>query len=328
MSSKKLEIKLYGSWSTYAVFIMSTLESCGMWDVNDTYQEFLGETCIGFQILIHKNCSTIAVTYYDWKTDHTYFMNSIGVKTESCMVHPGDADYDSEQEKAISNIKASIDNGRAVIVWGIDTGEFGIIHGYDDEDGVFFTLGVNSLNSTYSDPILYENLGKTFEFSPWIYYQYPVSNKPIPKKEMIKNSLKYYVEHMEGGNSEDDYTIGLAAYDHWINSLSGDFDSFGLRYCSVIYWERKDSICLYMNIVKRYFPDNVHVEELQTLFSEIARLYLRLREDVLNQGLDGPGDLCKPVTKDMAKEAVKVILDIKSLEEKAVKTTHEFLRSL
>ncbi|MDF2686960.1 MAG: hypothetical protein K0S55_2143, partial [Clostridia bacterium] len=152
MAFKKLETKLYSSWSTYAADMMSVLEDCGMWNIDDTFQEFFGETGIGFQFRMYKNCSAAAVTDYDWEKEHSEFMKRIGVKTEQCIAFPNDSAYDEKQSAAINKIKASIEIGRAVTVWGIDTGEFGIIYGYDDDDGVFFAKGIGSNDFRDSNP--------------------------------------------------------------------------------------------------------------------------------------------------------------------------------
>lgn len=53
------------------------------------------------------------------------------------MLRRTDELYSAKQEEAISEIKQAIKDGRASVVWGIDTGEFGVIYGYDDEDEDF-----------------------------------------------------------------------------------------------------------------------------------------------------------------------------------------------
>lgn len=157
MSENKLEIEIFSAWNTYAVSMMSVLENCGMWGQTDTFQKFMCETGIAAVFCVDKTCSPLPVTDYDWIDEHTRYMERIGIQTAKYYSSPQDPAYDNMQQKAIQAVKDAIDNHRACVAWGIDTGEFGVIYGYDDEDKVFFVKGIGSSNTTLSMPVLYNN---------------------------------------------------------------------------------------------------------------------------------------------------------------------------
>ena len=161
MAKKKLDIEVFSAWNTYAISMMSVLEHCGMWNKEYTFQRFLSVTGIASQFCVDENCSALPITDYDWMEEHARFTERIGVRTKKYYAAPGAEEYSVKQKEAITAIKKSIEDGKACVVWGIDTGEFGVITGYDDEDKVFFSKGIGSRNVNASMPVLYNNLGKT-----------------------------------------------------------------------------------------------------------------------------------------------------------------------
>ena len=163
MAKKSLDIEVFSAWNTYAISMMSVLEHCGMLNKEYTFQRFLSVTGIAARFCVDENCSSLPVTDYDWMVQHADFIERIGVQTKKYYAAPEVEEYSARQEEAIRAIKKGIEDNKACVVWGIDTGEFGIIYGYDDEDKVFFPKGIGNQNTNTSMPVLYNNLGKTFE---------------------------------------------------------------------------------------------------------------------------------------------------------------------
>ena len=313
---KKLNTPLFSAWNTYAVSMMSVLEDCGMWEKEDTFQKFMGITGIVAQFCIDKRCSALPITDYDWLTEHPRFMKRIGVETQIYYAPPNDPDYDSKQENAINAVKEAINRNRAAVVWGIDTGEFGIIDGYDDEDGVFFTKGIGSENTGSSLPILFKNLGKTFSPSPVLYVEIPESRQPTDKKQRYFHSLKLYANEMTHKSDREDRAYGINGYDFLISALKNNIcDSFGLRYCMGVYCERKDAMLLYLREIKNEF-NSCEIEAVIHEFEKITKLYRRLLIDILEQGTDGWNHLLKEINREKYSEIIQIIEEIKAREIK------------
>lgn len=325
MSYKKLDTTLFSAWNSYAVSMMSVLEDCGMWNKEDTFQKFLGVTGIAAQIRIDKNCSALPVTDYDWR-ENVLFMERIGVTTKVCFAALDDTDYTSKQEAAISEVKEAIDNDKAVTVWGIGTGEFGIIDGYDEEDEVFFVKGIGSNNSNSNLPILFKNLGKTFEHAPILYCEIPDGHKAIDWKQSYIDSLQIYLEEMQKISETPDVSYGISAYDRLVSALEQNHvDDFGLRYCIGIYYERKEAMFLYLKEIREVFSNSSIFDRIIETFHKISKLYYNVMFEILKQGTCGWNDLRKPIDKKSYPDIILSIKNIKSNEIDGIELIKRFL---
>lgn len=326
MSSKKLSITLFPAWNTYAISMMSVLEACGMWPQEATFQKFMGVTGIAAQFRMDKNCSALPITDYDWMKENTHFMERIGIKTEKYCATPNNFGYTHVQEQAIAALKKSIDRGRAAVVWGVDTGEFGIVDGYDDVDGVFFARGIGSVNANTSMPILYQNLGKTFDPAPILYCELPHSSATIDWNQAYINSLRVYVAEMSKKNDNPEMACGISAYDMIVDAIGNEqLDDFGLRYCIGIYYERKEAMFLYLQEIQNIFP-NTSFQQIINAFETTVSLYHKLMANVMHQGMDGWNFLRTPIGKDCYSDMIEIIQKIKESEYLSLIKIKQFLQ--
>lgn len=324
MSCKKLDTVLFGAWNTYAISMMSVLEDCGMWNKDFTFQKFLGVTGIAARFCMDSRCSALPITDYDWLKENPLFMKRIGVTTDVFFAKATDEAFVSTQVTAINKIKQSINNNRAVTVWGVDTGEFGIINGYDDEDGVFFIKGIGTNNTDYSIPVLYNNLGKTFESAPVLYCEIPIAKHDIDWKQAYIDSLRIYSDEMKKDVCDSDRSYGIKAYDTIIDAIKNNrCDEFGLRYCIGVYYERKDAMFRYVSEIKELF-DNKLFNDIVNAFREMANLWKRLMFDVFGQGTCGWNHLRQPIDKSMYGEIINVINILKEAEITTIQHVDDF----
>lgn len=317
MAKKKLEMEVFSAWNTYAISMMSVLEHCGMWNKEDTFQKFLSVTGIASRFCVDANCSSLPVTDYDWMEDHACFMERIGVQTKKYYAAPGAEEYSMVQAEAVAAIKEEIEAGRACVTWGIDTGEFGVIYGYDDEDKVFFPKGIGSRNTNTSMPILYSNLGKTFEWAPVLYCEIPEAVQEVDWNQAYLRALHLYVEGMEAVR-ENGRAYGLAAYDTIAEAVREDrLDSFGFKYCIGIYYERKDALLLYLEEMQKEQPSEALTQLIES-FRTTVGLYRKMMFEVLGGGTEGWNTLFEPVDKGCYPEIVKVLETLKASEERNI----------
>ena len=327
MAKKKLDIEVFSAWNTYAISMMSVLEHCGMWNKEDTFQKFLSVTGIASRFCVDANCSSLPVTDYDWMEDHACFMERIGVRTKKYYAAPGAEEYSAVQEEAVVAIKEGIEAGRACVTWGIDTGEFGLIYGYDDEDKVFFPKGIGSRNTNTSMPILYSNLGKTFEWAPVLYCEIPEKAQEVDWNRAYAEALRLYVQGMESV-CKNGRAYGLAAYDAMIAAVKEDrLDSFGFKYCIGIFYERKDALLLYLEEMQKEQPSEA-LEELIEAFRATVGLYRKLMFDTLGGGTEGWNNLFEPVNKECYPEIIKIIQELKASEEKNVELIKDVIEKM
>ncbi len=317
MAKKKLDIEVFSAWNTYAISMMSVLEHCGMWNKEDTFQKFLSVTGIASRFCVDANCSSLPVTDYDWMEDHACFMERIGVRTKKYYAAPGAEEYSAVQEEAVVAIKEGIEAGRACVTWGIDTGEFGVIYGYDDEDKVFFPKGIGSRNTNTSMPILYSNLGKTFEWAPVLYCEIPEALREIDWDQAYEDTLRLYVQGMEAAR-ENGRMYGLAAYDTMMEAVQKDkLDAFGFKYCIGIFYERKEALLLYLEEQQKERTSETLIQLVEAFRMTVA-LYRELMFEILGGGTEGWNTLFEPVDKQCYPKIMKALGELKESEERNI----------
>lgn len=316
MSDKKLSARIVKSWSSYAASAFGVITDCGMWSLNkEWYGSFLGLTGICFQTIYDTKCSARSVMTYDWEKENNEFLQRTGVTADLCCAYNGEP-----HPTALREIKASIDSSVGAVLWGVDTGEFGVIYGYDDNDGVFHVSGIGGNDSQESNPVLYQNLGNTF--GNILYCQFPVKYTVRPIEEMIKDSLGYYVSHM----LSDDVNHGLNSYNNLIYALEHDCDDFGVRYTTGVYTERKQhASSFFSDEVKSLYKENESIDKAAELSEDISKLYNEIQFEILKQGFDGWNHLNKPVDKNVQKSIIPVIKEIASKEKECVKLIQNLL---
>lgn len=328
MAKKSLDIEVFSAWNTYAISMMSVLEHCGMWNKEYTFQRFLSVTGIAARFCVDANCSSLPVTDYDWMEQHADFIERIGVRTKKYYAAPEVEEYSARQEEAIEAIKKGIEDNKACVVWGIDTGEFGIIYGYDDEDKVFFPKGIGNQNTNTSMPVLYNNLGKTFEWAPVLYCEIPEVVHEVDWNRAYWNALQLYVEGMQTSQDDSGRTYGFGVYDTIVEAVRENrLDSFGFKYCIGIYYERKDAILLYLEEMHKEQPSEA-LEELIEAFRVTVGLYRKLMFDILEGGTEGWNNLFEPVNKECYPEIIKIIQELKASEEKNVELIKDVIEKM
>ncbi len=328
MAKKSLDIEVFSAWNTYAISMMSVLEHCGMWNKEYSFQRFLSVTGIAARFCVDANCSSLPVTDYDWMEQHADFIERIGVQTKKYYAAPEVEEYSARQEEAIKAIKKGIEENKACVVWGIDTGEFGIIYGYDDEDKVFFPKGIGNQNTNTSMPVLYNNLGKTFEWAPVLYCEIPEVVHEMDWNRAYWNALQLYVEGMQTSQDDSGRTYGFGVYDTIVEAVRENrLDSFGFKYCIGIYYERKDALLLYLEEMHKEQPSEA-LEELIEAFRVTVGLYRKLMFDILEGGTEGWNNLFEPVNKECYPEIIKIIQELKASEEKNVELIKDVIEKM
>jgi hypothetical protein len=308
--------EFHPSWTSYTGAAYGVLKAASMTDLD--YPNFMGLTGLAFHLIIHEECCISSVTVYDWLNEHTEALDRLGVLSEVYSAMPGANTYDAACRRAVSNIKAALDRGVGVILWGVDTGEFGVVTGYDDNDGIFLVDGVGKCGPG-STPILYANVGRTFEGAPILHYQIPIEKVALDPDTAYRSSLEYYVRHMEAPfHVAPQYKTGLLAYDNWIRSLEkGNYQSTGLLYNTTVYADAKRAAARYARFLAETWNGIPGLAEVADRFAKIADLYGQMLQ-VTAHDLDQPPFTWAPVTREQAAVLLPLVRDAKRLDAEAV----------
>lgn len=318
------EARFSGCWTTYLGAMQGVLKAAGMGDFD--LPRLAGMTGLGFHLIVEKGCCPSSVTVYDWLHEHLMAFDRVGVLSEICAAMPGDHTYEAARRRAVPKVKAALDRGVGVVVWGVDTAEFGVINGYDDGDGVFLADGVGKWWSPAgSNPILYENLGRSCEV-PILHCQIPVEQVAYDPAETYRSSLEFYVGQMEKEyHDSPNYKSGLRAYENWHAALTGGgFNPFGVRYLTAVYCEAKELVAEYLRGLAKTWS-LAGLPEIAGKFGEISTVYRAMMAALGQDFAEGGGFLGRPVTGDQAANLAKLVKEAKRLEEEAVALVKEAL---
>ena len=322
MSRKVLDkITMGQTWTSYIGSVDGILRGAGLWD--EELYRLMGMTGMAFHFIVHRTACPSSTTVYDWANEHFTAMDRIGVHSDLYNItnDSGLNTFKSLQKDAISRIKESIDKGIGVVAWAPTyVLEFGIIKGYDDDDGVFI---VDGCGVEEADPLLYSNLGKADV--PILSYQIFKDRIAVDREKIFRDSLQFGVQEWKKTyHMSPDYASGLLGYHNLISTLErGDFNEFGLAYLLGVYADSKDCLAKYTDYIASYSSSLKGLDETARLYTEISRLYHHLTKLVPFSGVNGHG--CN-VNKSNIPEVLKTVIACRDLEEKAIKAIENALQ--
>ncbi|MGG3741941.1 hypothetical protein [Paenibacillus chibensis] len=221
---------------------------------------------MAFIFTVHERLLPLSVTAYgQWVTVHKRAADSLGIYTVTDggrTRHPTFAYY---QQDAVQWIKASLDRGLGVIYW---IPEFGVIHGYDDEDRIFY---VQDGNSKENRMVLYDNLG--LNFTPFWYAQIFGDKVEIPASDRLLESLRMAIDDWNAPYPvPPDCSIasGRNAYSYLTRALrQQDFDASGAVYILESYQQSRQEMMYFLQDAILLFPE---LKEAFILYEHIVGL--------------------------------------------------------
>ncbi|QKS46579.1 hypothetical protein HUB94_15830 [Paenibacillus cellulosilyticus] len=176
-------------------------------------------------------------------------------------------------EKVFAMIQQSIDRGRPAICFDLFIPEFGLIHGYDDEQHLFHAKDVSKEGTlSYSDFV---------EKRDMLWVTTISESLPHSKYETLRMALDMIVEHARGREwqhvFEGKYVIGLAGYDAWINCMQlRKADPFGNAYNTAVISDAREFAAQFLReLVVRWNGENVVERTVRRLAAEAAAHYAK-----------------------------------------------------
>lgn len=207
-----------------------------------------GLSGMAFKFTAHERLLPMSVSAYgQWGNEHQPAVNNLGVFTEYDAGRTRHPTFQYYQKEAVQGVISSLKRGLGVIYW---IPEFGVIHGYDDEDRVFF---VQDGCSKESQVILYDNFG--LNFTPFWYYQIFGEKVEIEQNVMILESLRLAIDDWETPYKtlpNRDIASGKLAYTFLIRGLEKrDYDESGAVYILDSYVYARTEIMNYLHDARR-----------------------------------------------------------------------------
>ncbi|MDF2519895.1 MAG: hypothetical protein K0R84_523 [Clostridia bacterium] len=240
-----------------------------------------GMSGLAFLFVAHKNLSEPSTEMYAIGNTSRRAARTLGIYSETYDGTNDEPTFPLYQRKAIERMRESIDRGVGVLVWAPRTAEFGIICGYDDEDGVFY------FKDRFKDGnsiLLYNNVGKVSTGNYWLCQIFEDKvDKDI--RDIYMDSLEICVDEWEipyaphGGERQARYEFGSGekAYEFLLRALEGgDFIYIGLRKIISYAVQSKKETYQYLQEVQKEFnglaPAVLHYKEVNDIFQEMRSI--------------------------------------------------------
>lgn len=223
-----------------------------------------GLSGMAFKFSVHERLLHLSVSAYgQWGNEHMSAIDNLGLFTVSDGGRTRHPTFRYYQQDAVKWVKDSLTAGIGVIYW---IPEFGVIHGYDDEDRVFF---VQDGWSAESQVVLYDNFG--INFTPFWYCQAFGDKVEVPRETMVLESLRLAIYDWDTPHKtlpNTDIASGSMAYTFLIQALAkGDFDEGGAVYILDSYLYSRMEIRNYLHDIQGVLDG---LDQAYALFAQLA----------------------------------------------------------
>ncbi|WP_342549430.1 hypothetical protein NST69_12240 [Paenibacillus sp. FSL P2-0089] len=263
-----LDVRMQRESKSFTDALYAVLTAAGLFEG----PKFLlsGLSGMAFKFTVHEKLLPMSVTAYgQWGTEHRRAVDNLGIFLVDDGGRTRHDSFGAYQRIAIDCVKQSLDRGLACLYW---IPEFGVIHGYDEDDRVFYVQDGWSGETQY---VLYDNFG--LNFTPFWDCMYVGERVMIPLQDTVLESLRLALEDWETPHKtlpDSSLGSGRLAYSFLIRALQqGGFDSYGAIYILESYMTSRIEISAYLREVQSVLPG----------LKEVSRLY-----DELVEGLRGP----------------------------------------
>lgn len=231
-----------------------------------------GLSGMAFKFTVHERLLPLSVTAYGhWGTEHRPAVDNLGIWTIADGGRTRHPTFSYYQREAVEWVKESLDRGIGVMYW---IPEFGVIHGYDDEDRVFFLQDGHSLESRV---LLYDNFGinKTGFWDCRVFGE----RVRLALADMALESIRLAIRDWETPYKtppNKDIASGRLAFSFLTRALASEqFDEYGAVYILQSYVQSRKEIVSYLSDVEDAWQElsiaRGIYEKLPPLLSEIER---------------------------------------------------------
>ncbi|MEC0125823.1 C39 family peptidase [Paenibacillus pabuli] len=265
-----------------------------------------GYTGMAFKLSVHRRLLHISVTAYgQWGESHRQGIDNLGIFTISDGGRTRHSTFEYYQRDAVNWVKRSLDGGVGVIYW---IPEFGVIHGYDDHDRIFY---VQDGWSKEPQILLYDNFG--LNFTGFWHCQVFGDRVRIPEQQMLLESLRMAIEDWDIPYRllpDRNIASGRLAYDVWVEALrGGDYDASGTAYILESYCRSRTEIQMYLQDAQGIWTE---LDQAYACYEQLGALIMQMKACMIQEHNRWI------IRADATEELAQVLLEAKALEEQAV----------
>lgn len=265
-----------------------------------------GLSGMAFKFTVHEDLLPMSVSAYgQWGDEHRPAVDNLGIFTVWDAGRTRHPTFSYYQEDAVRWVKNSLDRGIGVIYW---IPEFGVIHGYDDEDRVFY---VQDGWSKESQVVLYDNFG--LNFTSFWYCQVFGEKVNAPIEDMILESLRLAIDDWDIPYKtlpNKDIASGKLAYTFLIRGLEkGEFDEGGAVYILDSYVYSRTEIRDYLRDIRGAWTE---LEKAFHLYEQLVHIVSDIKDCIKETAG------VRRVDPERIQKLVTILTAAESLEEQAI----------
>ncbi|MDF2649216.1 MAG: hypothetical protein K0Q73_5021 [Paenibacillus sp.] len=267
-----------------------------------------GLSGMAFKFTVHERLLSMSVSAYgQWGHEHKPAIDNLGIFTESDGGRTRHPTFRHYQREAVDWVKSSLDRGIAAIYW---IPEFGVIHGYDDEDQVFF---VQDGYSAHSRVVMYDNFG--LNITPFWCCQLFGEKVDVPRQSMILEALRLAIQDWDTPYKtlpNKDIASGKLAYTFLIQGLkSGDYDETGAVYILDSYNYSRTEILNFLQDSCGAWPE---LNEAYYLYKQLVGTISGIKDCIAITEADS----VRRVEPHRIRELVDLLMAAETLEDEAI----------
>ncbi|OPA75230.1 hypothetical protein BVG16_21770 [Paenibacillus selenitireducens] len=265
-----------------------------------------GLTGMAFKFSVHQQLLPMSVSAYgQWGNEHKPAIDNLGILTIFDAGRVRHHTFPYYQQEAVNAVKSSLDCGIGVVYW---IPEFGVIHGYDDGDRVFY---IQDGCSEESQIVLYDNFG--LNFTTFWYYQVFGDKVDIARQDMILESLRLAILDWETPFRtlpNTDIASGKLAYVYLCQGLKqGSFNTHGAVYILDSYMTARTEIRDYLGDAQGIWTE---LDEAYQLYGLLAAMIPRMNDCIRAHRGERQVDLSR------VDELIELLTQAELLEDQAI----------
>lgn len=219
MTRKRLDgVDLMVTWSTLIGSLAGALRGTG--DPVEI-RRLMGDTGFAFRLALTESGGVLArapaAASLDLRGALPLLANA-GREIGAVVAARGTRAYDMERQKALKQVRRSIDRGRPAIAFDLHLPEFGLVRGYDDRAR---TLLVSSLMSGQYGEVVQEDRWPVPERDEPLIVLLLGNRRRVDRARAARDALRFALDYTAQGDPGDPTgaTHGLAAFSRWRAAL-------------------------------------------------------------------------------------------------------------
>jgi hypothetical protein len=241
-----------------------------------------GGTGYAFSLNVHRDVCPSGPTAWPSEECDARAAN-VGLLVKTFRTDKREPGFEAARKKVWEQTRAAIDAGQPCMGWEMNVPDWYVINGYDGEGNYLF-----------------DDFGRAEGRKPWAtlgdsvigvaVVQTASPGKPADDRTVVRDAIRFAIEHSQGKGSQYEWHTGLAGYDTWIKALTDEealkqnkIIGFGMGYNAACWSETRKYAVAFLKEARQRLDDPKldplfdeaigHYSTVSTGLAEVVKLY-------------------------------------------------------